>query len=83
MGFVGRATLGSTFQRQLNSLMETLQQTTPYFVRCVNPNNVKKSSDYVRDYVRAQLRWVICCRRKGNASEDRKSFFFSQVRRSD
>ncbi len=36
--------------------METLQSTTPHFVRCVNPNQFKRSQMYDPDYVRPQLR---------------------------
>lgn len=33
-----------------------MQSTSPYFVRCVNPNNQKKPSQFDPDYVLKQLR---------------------------
>ena len=48
--------VGSDFQKQLQSLMDTLYSTTPHFVRCVNPNQFKRSQMYDAEYVRPQLR---------------------------
>lgn len=48
--------VGNTFQKQLSSLMETLKSTSPHFVRCVNPNQFKRSEMFDADYVRPQLR---------------------------
>jgi len=46
---------GSTFSKQLSSLMTLLYQTSPYFVRCIKPNPVKKPGMFSWDYVRPQL----------------------------
>jgi myosin heavy subunit len=36
--------------------METLEETTPFFVRCINPNKTKSKRVFDREYVRPQLR---------------------------
>jgi len=46
---------GSVFSSQLQSLMALLYQTTPYFVRCVKPNRLKKPQQFDWEYVRPQL----------------------------
>ena len=44
------------FNEQLVSLMTTLGQTTPYFVRCIKPNCEKTPQKFVSEYVLPQLR---------------------------
>jgi myosin-5 len=44
------------FNAQLESLMTTLGQTTPYFVRCIKPNPGKAPKNFEDHYVRPQLR---------------------------
>lgn len=56
-GSLGFSSVSSVFSYQLNSLMTTLDQTTPYFVRCIKPNTTKKPKNFVNDYVRPQLRY--------------------------
>ena len=53
--------VSSVFSTQLSSLLNQLQQTSPYFVRCINPNGSKKPDSFEIDYVLKQLRY-------GNAS---------------
>ncbi len=48
--------LGSSFSKQLQSLMEMLRSTTPHFVRCINPNQFKRARTFDNEYVRPQLR---------------------------
>jgi len=36
--------------------MQTLRETTPYFIRCVSPNNKKSATEYSWNYVKPQLR---------------------------
>jgi myosin heavy subunit len=50
------ASVGSTFSRQLSDLMATLQQTTPYFIRCASPNNTQSQHKFIWTYVKPQLR---------------------------
>lgn len=47
---------GTVFAEQLDSLMKTLKQTAPYFVRCIKPNPSKAPKDFEGEYVRPQLR---------------------------
>ena len=35
-------------QEQLNKLMSTLRSTAPHFVRCIVPNEFKKSGQWVK-----------------------------------
>ncbi|OZJ04569.1 hypothetical protein BZG36_02720 [Bifiguratus adelaidae] len=49
-------TVGQRHKEQLNSLMETLANTTPHFVRCIIPNTEKKPGKYQIPLVLEQLR---------------------------
>lgn len=51
----GLKSTGSVFSKQLESLMNTLQPTTPYFVRCIKPNPLKKPGIFDWKYTRPQL----------------------------
>ncbi|CEO99114.1 hypothetical protein PBRA_001019 [Plasmodiophora brassicae] len=50
------SSVSATFKKQLASLMETLQSTSAYFVRCIKPNTKCESWAFDLDYVRPQLR---------------------------
>jgi len=47
--------VGRIFQQQLTSLMSTLQSTTPYFVRCINPNAHQRANDFDWRYIQPQI----------------------------
>eukprot|EP00808_Paulinella_micropora_P000154 g50153.t1 len=47
--------LGNFFNKQLDSLMKTLYETEPYFVRCIKPNARKGPRDFDNNYIRPQL----------------------------
>lgn len=49
--------VSSVFSRQLQSLMDTLTATTPYFIRCIKPNMTKRPREFDADYVCPQLRY--------------------------
>jgi len=48
--------VGQTFVDQLHSLMTALDETNPFFIRCIKPNTVKKPKNFDPEYVRPQLR---------------------------
>ena len=50
-------TLGSQFRKSLDSLMKTLQQCQPWFVRCIKPNDHKGKQNFDRILVCRQLRY--------------------------
>lgn len=39
----GFATVSSSYKEQLNNLMRTLESTSPHFVRCIIPNELKQT----------------------------------------
>lgn len=41
-----KKTVGSQFRDSLNMLMSTLNATTPHYIRCIKPNDVKKPFEY-------------------------------------
>lgn len=50
------ASVGLQFKEQLTTLLETLQQTNPHYVRCLKPNELCKAGIYERERVMNQLR---------------------------
>ncbi|XP_078386377.1 unconventional myosin-Vc isoform X2 [Cetorhinus maximus] len=51
-----RTTVGSKFRNSLHLLMETLNATTPHYVRCIKPNDSKLPFEYDSKRVVQQLR---------------------------
>ncbi|CAA7049152.1 unnamed protein product [Microthlaspi erraticum] len=51
-------TVGTKFKGQLFKLMNTLENTSPHFIRCIKPNSKQLSRVYEEDLVLQQLR---CC----------------------
>ncbi|XP_059808758.1 unconventional myosin-Vc-like isoform X3 [Hypanus sabinus] len=51
-----RTTVGSKFRNSLHLLMETLNATTPHYVRCIKPNDAKLPFEYDSKRVVQQLR---------------------------
>lgn len=45
------------FKGQLGTLMDTLQATSPYFIRCFKPNSLKQAGLFDNELVLAQLRY--------------------------
>ena len=50
-------TLGAQFKKSLDSLMATLNACSPFFVRCIKPNEFKKAMTFDRALVVRQLRY--------------------------
>lgn len=46
----------SSWQQQLQALLETLSHTEPHYVRCVKPNNVLKPNIFENQNILQQLR---------------------------
>ena len=52
-----KATVSSQFKESLHSLMQTLGQANPYFVRCIKPNGEKVADKFVPQTVLNQLKY--------------------------
>lgn len=50
-------TLGAQFKRSLDALMNTLNSCSPFFVRCIKPNEFKRAMLFDRALVVRQLRY--------------------------
>ena len=45
------------FQRQLNDLLLTISKTTPYYIRCLKPNDVNNPNNFEKHQVINQLKY--------------------------
>lgn len=55
-GRTKKLSVGRNFSAQLTNLMTALNATNPYFIRCINPNTVRKPNAFDPSHVLKQLR---------------------------
>ncbi|EQC29888.1 hypothetical protein SDRG_12432 [Saprolegnia diclina VS20] len=55
VALVGSNTVASKFRTQLTGLMEMLGSTTPHYIKCIKPNNIKFAGGFSSQLVRDQL----------------------------
>jgi len=51
-------TLGAQFKMQLKELVDTLNKTTPHFIRCLKPNDEKKGGVFTAQRMEDQLKYA-------------------------
>jgi myosin heavy subunit len=81
-------TLGGQFKTQLADLINTLNATTPHFVRCIKPNDNREGNSFVCSRIQDQLRYaglLEVCRIRKLGFPDRREFsvFYKRYRCCD
>ncbi|XP_074150736.1 unconventional myosin-Ie isoform X1 [Sminthopsis crassicaudata] len=51
-------TAGSKIKKQANDLVSTLMRCTPHYIRCIKPNETKKSHDWEESRVKHQVEYL-------------------------
>ncbi|CAB0036224.1 unnamed protein product [Trichogramma brassicae] len=51
-------TVSAQFQQSLHSLMDTLNQANPFFIRCIKSNSQKEPNEFDEETVQRQLRYT-------------------------
>uniref|UniRef100_A0A7N6BYS8 Osteoclast-stimulating factor 1 n=1 Tax=Anabas testudineus TaxID=64144 RepID=A0A7N6BYS8_ANATE len=51
-------TAGSKIKKQANDLVSTLMKCTPHYIRCIKPNETKKSKDWEESRVKHQVEYL-------------------------
>lgn len=51
-------TVSAQFQQSLHSLMDTLNQANPFFIRCIKSNSKKNPNEFDEETVQRQLRYT-------------------------